>query len=63
MRKASKGALGYLVMIAMFIFMVVLLSNGLNPVDKRIEYPQLLEMIEEKKVDIVSIRGNSLEGL
>ena len=62
MRKASKGALGYLVMIAMFIFMVVLLSNGLNPVDKRIEYPQLLEMIEEKKVDIVSIRGNSLVG-
>ena len=49
-------------MIAMFIFMVVLLSNGLNPVDKRIEYPQLLEMIEEKKVDIVSIRGNSLVG-
>ncbi len=62
MRKASKGALGYLVMIAMFIFMVVLLSNGLNPVDRRIEYPQLLEMIEEKKVDIVSIRGNSLVG-
>ncbi|MBR6810249.1 MAG: ATP-dependent zinc metalloprotease FtsH [Clostridia bacterium] len=46
----------------MFIFMVVLLSNGLNPVDRRIEYPQLLEMIEEKKVDIVSIRGNSLVG-
>ena len=62
MRKASKGALGYLVMIAMFIFMVVLLSNGLNPVDKRIEYPQLLEMIEKNKVDIVSIRGTSLVG-
>ena len=49
-------------MIAMFIFMVVLLSNGLNPVDKRIEYPQLLEMIEKNKVDIVSIRGTSLVG-
>ena len=62
MRKASKGAMGYLVMIALFIFMVVLLSNGLNPIDKRIEYPQLLELIEENKVDIVSIRGNALVG-
>ncbi|MBQ6951028.1 MAG: ATP-dependent zinc metalloprotease FtsH [Clostridia bacterium] len=49
-------------MIALFIFMVVLLSNGLNPIDKRIEYPQLLELIEENKVDIVSIRGNALVG-
>ncbi len=54
--------MGYLVMIALFIFMVVLLSNGLNPIDKRIEYPQLLELIEENKVDIVSIRGNALVG-
>ncbi len=62
MRKASKGLMGYLVMIALFIFMVVLLSNGLNPIDKRIEYPELLQLIEEGKVDVVSIRGTSLVG-
>ncbi|MBQ9943487.1 MAG: ATP-dependent zinc metalloprotease FtsH [Clostridia bacterium] len=47
-------------MIALFILMIVLLSNGLNNEDKRIEYPKLLELIQEGKVDTVSIRGNSL---
>ena len=60
MRKSSKGIMGYLIMIALFIGMIVLLSNGLNNENKRIEYPKLLELIEEGKVDIVSIRGNSL---
>ena len=54
--------MSYIVMIALFIFMVVLLSNGLNPISKRIEYPKLLELIEKNEVDIVSIRGNSLVG-
>ncbi len=62
MRKASKGIMGYLVMIALFIFMVVLLSNGLTPQSKRIEYPELLQMIEKEEVDIVSIRNNNLIG-
>ena len=60
MRKTSKGIFGYLVMIALFILMIVLLSNGLNNEDKHIEYPKLLELIQEGKVDTVSIRGNSL---
>ncbi len=62
MRKASKGFMSYVIMIALFIFMVVLLSNGLSPISKRIEYPRLLELIEQNEVDIVSIRGNSLVG-
>ena len=62
MRKASRGVMGYLVMIALFIFMVVILSNGLNTNNRRIEYPKLLELIEKNEVDIVSIRGTALVG-
>ena len=54
--------MGYLVMIALFIFMVVILSNGLNTNNRRIEYPKLLELIEKNEVDIVSIRGTALVG-
>ena len=56
MRKVSRGLIGYIVMIAAFIFLIVLLSGGVNQADKRIEYPQLLEMIEKGEVDRVSIR-------
>ncbi len=62
MRKVSRGLIGYIVMIAAFIFLIVLLSGGVNQADKRIEYPQLLEMIEKGEVDRVSIRGISLVG-
>ena len=49
-------------MIAAFILLIVLLSGGVNTVDRRIEYPQLLKYIDEGKVDRVSIRGISLVG-
>ena len=62
MRKVSRGLLGYAVMIAAFIFLIVILSNGIGGVSKRIEYPKLLEMIEQEKVDRVSIRGTTLVG-
>ncbi len=62
MRKVSRGLIGYVVMIAAFIFLIVILSGGVNTVDKRIEYPQLLEMIEKGEIDRVSIRGYSLVG-
>ena len=62
MRKVSRGLIGYLAMIAAFILLIVLLSGGVNTVDRRIEYPQLLKYIDEGKVDRVSIRGISLVG-
>ena len=51
MRKVSRGLIGYLAMIAAFILLIVLLSGGVNTVDRRIEYPQLLKYIDEGKVE------------
>ena len=62
MRKVSRGLLGYAFMIAAFIFLIVILSGGLNADNRRIEYPQLLAEIEKGNVDRVSIRGTSLIG-
>ena len=62
MRKVSRGLLGYAVMIAAFIFLIAVLSNGMNIVNLRIEYPDLLQKIEKGEVDRVSIRGTSLVG-
>ena len=49
-------------MIAAFIFLIVVLSGGANTVDRRIEYPDLLQMIEKGEIDRVSIRGYNLVG-
>ena len=62
MKKVSRGIFGYIVMIAVFILLIVVLSNGMGGENKRIEYPMLLEKIEKKEVDRVSIRGNTLIG-
>ena len=62
MRKVSRGLIGYIVMIAAFILLIVLLSGGVSTVDRRIEYPKLLELIKNEEVDRVSIRGYSLVG-
>ena len=62
MRKVSRGLVGYLVMIAAFIFLIVLLSGGVSSVNRRIEYPELLSKIEKDEIDRVSIRGTSLVG-
>ncbi|MBQ7656624.1 MAG: hypothetical protein IJS41_08975, partial [Clostridia bacterium] len=62
MRKVSRGLIGYIAMIAVFIFLIVLLSGGVNTVDRRIEYPQLLKLIDQGKVDRVSIRNINLVG-
>ncbi|MBR1586311.1 MAG: AAA family ATPase, partial [Clostridia bacterium] len=49
-------------MIAAFIFLIVILSSGVNTVSRRIEYPDLLKKIENGEIDRVSIRGTSLVG-
>ena len=62
MRKTSRGLVGYLFMIAAFIFLIVLLSGGMSGESRRIEYPELLNKIEKGQIDRVSIRGTSLVG-
>ena len=62
--KKSRGVAGYLALLGTLLVIAILLNGGLNQtVSKRIEYPQLLQMIEEGKVARVAIRNNALVGL
>ena len=63
-QKPSRGILGYFILIGTLLLIAILLNGGLNrTVNKRIEYPQLLQYIEEGKVGRVALRGNSLVGV
>ena len=51
-------------LLSTLLLIAILLNGGLNQtVSRRIEYPQLLDMIKEGKVARVAIRSNSLVGL
>ena len=64
MKKNQRGLMGYVVLIAIFILIAVILNGGVGPaVNRRIEYPLLLKEIQEDKVQAVAIRGTSLVGL
>lgn len=64
MKKSSRGFMGYVVLIAAFLLIAVLLNNGFGlQENKRIEYPKLLELIENDQVARVAIRNSSLAGL
>ena len=63
-RRSNRAFISYLVMIVTFLVIAVLMSSSLGTtVSKRIEYPQLLEAIQEGKVSKVAIRSNTLVGL
>ena len=63
-KRPSKGILGYFILIGTLLLIAILLNGGLNrTVSKRIEYPQLLEAIQNGGVGRVAIRGNSLVGM
>ena len=63
-KKPSRGIVGYVVLLTTLLLIAILLNGGLNQtVSRRIEYPQLLEMIKEGKVARVAVRNNSLVGL
>ena len=63
-KKPSRGIMGYLVLLGTLLLIAILLNGGLSQtVSKRIEYPQLLTMIDEGNVARVAIRNNSLVGL
>lgn len=64
MKKSQRGMMGYVVLIAAFILIAVVLNGGLGQtVDRRIEYPKLLQAIENDQVSAVAIRGSSLVGM
>ena len=64
LKKTQRGMMGYVVLIAAFILIAVVLNGGFGQtVDRRIEYPKLLTAIENKTVDAVAIRGTSLVGM
>ncbi len=53
-----------MILLSTLLLIAILLNGGLNQtVSRRIEYPQLLEMIKEGKVARVAVRNNSLVGL
>ncbi len=63
-KKPSRGIAGYIILLGTLLVIALLLNGGLNQtVNRRIEYPQLLDMIKEDKVARVAIRNNSLVGL
>ena len=62
--KKNKGIAGYLIVLGVIVLIAVLLNGGLGQTDnKRIEYPELLTMIEKGEVKRVAIRNNSLVGI
>lgn len=64
MKKTSRGMMGYVMLIATFILIAVILNGGFgNAVNRRIEYPDLLQAIKNDNVQAVAIRGSSLVGL
>ena len=62
MKKSSRGLIGYLVMIAAFVLLAVLLTGGGESNGAEITYADMLERIKAGKVEYVSIRGNTLYG-
>ena len=64
LKKAQRGMMGYVVLIAAFILIAMVLNGGFGQtVDRRIEYPKLLTAIENNQVAAVAIRGSSLVGV
>ena len=60
-RRPSRGIVGYVVLLTTLLLIAILLNGGLSQtVSRRIEYPQLLDMIKEGKVSRVAIRNNAL---
>ena len=62
MRK-SRGMLGYVLMLAAFLMLALIISDSIRIPAVRVKYPELLEHISEGRVSRVAVRGNSLYGL
>lgn len=63
-KKPSRPIVGYVILMSTLLVIALLLNGGLNTTaSRRIEYPQLLEMIKNGKVARVAVRNSSLVGL
>ena len=63
-KRSSKGIIGYIVLLGTLLMIAIILNGGLGQtVNKRIEYPELLNQISENNIGRVAIRGNSLVGV
>ena len=63
MKKSSRGFMSYVVLLAAFLVIAIFMNGFGGQEDKRIEYPELLELIEKDQVAKVAIRSNTLVGL
>jgi len=63
LKRLNRGFLGYVALIAVIILVAVYFSSLNGSPNRRIEYPQLLKMIQEDQVAKVAIRSNSLRGM
>ena len=56
--------MSYVALLGALMLIAILLTSGMDTnISRRIEYPQLLQMIDEGKVGRVAIRNNALVGL
>ena len=64
MKNNNRGMITYVVLLAIILVIAVMLNQtGIEPVNRRIEYPKLLDMIDQDEVGAVAIRGNTLVGV
>ena len=62
-RKPSRGIVGYVVLLSTLLLIAILLNGGLSQtVSRRIEYPQLLEMIKAEAPCQLEARSTLLCG-
>ena len=63
-KRSSKGIIGYIVLLGTLLMIAIILNGGLGQtINRRIEYPELLNQISENNIGRVAIRGNSLVGV
>ena len=56
-KKTSRGIIGYVILLGTLLIIAILLNGGLGQtVNKRIEYPELLQMIKDDQVGRVALR-------
>ncbi len=62
-KKSSRGIVGYVILLGTLLVIAILLNGGLGQtVNKRIEYPELMEGIRNNQIKRVAIRNNHLVG-
>jgi len=62
LKKSSRGLIGYIVMIAAFVLLAVLLAGGGESSGSEITYAEMLDAVSAGKVEYVSVRGSSVYG-